>query len=85
MNVARWLPPAAEGEAEAAAEPEEPAEAVSTRIGLDPIRDLGLDGKITAGDRTVSKLKIQDAELAVNARAGVLEVQPLGGIGKAPV
>ncbi|MDT0635793.1 AsmA family protein [Spectribacter hydrogenooxidans] len=78
MNVDRYLPPGAEGDTEQAAEPEEPAEAVSTRIELDPLKNLRLDGKVTAGDLTVSNLKIQDAELAVTARDGVLDIQPLG-------
>lgn len=74
MNVDDYLPP----ESKAKAEPQTPEQAASAEITLDPIKNLDLDGRITADKLTVANLKIDKAELAVTAHDGVLNIQPLG-------
>lgn len=72
MNVDDYLPPKSK------AKPQTPAQATSAEITLDPIKNLTLDGRVTADKLTVSNLKIDKAELAVTANDGVLSIRPLG-------
>lgn len=77
MNVDRYLPPEAEGEA-AGSESAGTGKGGSAEIDLGPLKDLRMDGRLTAGKLKVANLNVEDAELAVTASDGVLRIQPLG-------
>lgn len=74
INVDRYMAPGGGGQS--GTQPSA-KEATSGEINLDALKDLRLDGRVSADRITVSKLNIQNAELAVTARNGVLRVQPL--------
>ncbi len=73
INLDDYLPPESKDKSQASAE-----EATSAEFNLDALKDLKLDGRITADQLTVANLKIDKAELAVTARVGVLTFEPLG-------
>lgn len=77
INLDDYLPPESKEQAKAGKQ-KNPEQAASAEFNLDALKDLRLDGRVTAGQLTVANLKIEKAELAVTARDGVLTVEPLG-------
>jgi len=81
IDLDRYLPPPAEGEAQAPPEPaagqtaaEAPAPAGNPLAAL---RELGLEGSVDVGSVKVAGLTTSDIAVKVNAKDGVLKVQPL--------
>jgi len=74
MNLDNYLPPESKDKPKASSK----EQATSAEINVDALKDLRMDGRITANKLTVSNLKIDKAELAVTARDGVLTIEPLG-------
>jgi AsmA protein len=70
LDVDRYLPPKGAGDGEKAT----PA----AEIDLEPLKTLKLDGRLTAGRLKVANLNVENAELAITARDGVLRIEPLG-------
>ncbi|MDC0663726.1 AsmA family protein [Marinobacter sp. SS21] len=87
FNVDRYLPPAAEDEAQTgdnASSPSTPTEtATSTEEGdllpLDTLRTLALDIKLGLGELVASNLTINDLKAVMTANNGVLKVNELSG------
>lgn len=76
IDVDRYLPPAAEGEAAAG----EAAPAAAARPGDDPLaalRTLDLGGKIKIGQVKILKLNTANIEVGIESKAGVLAVNPI--------
>ncbi|MDN5862482.1 MAG: AsmA family protein, partial [Salinisphaera sp.] len=78
MNIDRYLAPATQKAAKEPKQDQPPAAPGSTQIVLEPLENLHLDGRVSAGKLVVSNLKINDAELQVTAENGVLNIRPLG-------
>lgn len=79
LNVDDYLPP---GSAEQA-QTEKPPETGGGRnqeeaeIDLSALKDLRLDGTLSAGSLTAANINVTDAQLKVKARDGVLTIEPL--------
>lgn len=79
LNIDDYLPP---GSAEQA-QTEKPAEEgggkaqEQAEIDLSALKNLRLDGKLSAGSLTAANINVTDAELTVKARNGVLTIEPL--------
>lgn len=54
------------------------ADGGGAEIDLEPLKAVNLDGRLTAGKLKVANLHIEDAELVITARNGVLRIEPLG-------
>ncbi|WP_348764842.1 AsmA family protein [uncultured Salinisphaera sp.] len=79
LNVDDYLPP---GSAEQA-QSEQPAETgggekqKAAEIDLSALKDLRLNGQLSAGSLTAANIEVTHAELTVAARDGVLTIEPL--------
>lgn len=79
LNVDDYLPP---GSAEQA-KSEQPAETgggdkqKAAEIDLSALKDLRLNGQLSAGSLTAANIEVTHAELTVAARDGVLTIEPL--------
>ena len=74
INLDRYLPPPAEKGA-TEAKKDQPAE--SKKTDYTPLRKLVLDGKARVGMLTAKGMKIQDINLKVTGRNGVIQIDPL--------
>ncbi len=81
MDLDRYMPPKTETEPEAQPAPSgEPAPPANDNLGLpiDLLRDLHLDGRLTAGRLKASDLTFTDLQATITARDGLIKVTPLG-------
>lgn len=74
INLDRYLPPPSEKGA-AEAKKDQPAE--SKKTDYTPLRKLVLDGKVRVGTLTAKGMTIQDINLKVTGRNGVIQMDPL--------
>ena len=74
INLDRYLPPPSEKSA-GEAKKDKPAEPKKT--DYTPLRKLVLDGKVRVGMLTAKGMKIQDINLTVTGRNGVIQMDPL--------
>jgi AsmA protein len=74
INLDRYLPPPAE---KTAAAPKKDEPAASKKTDYTPLRKLVLDGKARVGALTAQGMTIQDINLTVTGRNGVIQVDPL--------
>jgi len=79
LNVDNYLPPGSAKQAQT----EQPAETgggesqKEAEIDLSALKNLRLDGKLSAGSLTAANIHVTDAELTLKARNGVLTIEPL--------
>ncbi len=74
INLDRYLPPPAE---KGATEAKKDQAAAPKKTDYLPLRTLILDGKASVGALTAKGLKIQDVNLKVTGRNGVIQIDPL--------
>jgi AsmA protein len=83
IDLDRYLPPkAAAGQKKA---PEghatppggQPAQASPKKTGYKPLRQLVMDGKVAVGKLTVNNAKLEDVDLKIVSKDGVLSLDPL--------
>ncbi|HWR73738.1 MAG TPA: AsmA family protein, partial [Nitrospirota bacterium] len=74
INLDRYLPPPSE-KSGGEAKKDQPAEPKKT--DYTPLRKLVLDGKVRVGMLTAKGMKIQDINLTVTGRNGVIQIDPL--------
>ena len=77
INADRYLPPAAEGEAKPAATPETAAAGAATELPMETLRELNIQGSLEIGQLTISKAKMSDVKLTINADQGVIKLAPV--------
>ena len=75
MNIDRYLPPAADKKDESTDEKKE-ENGSAKKTDYEPLRQLDLDARLTAGSITAAKANIQDAEIQVTAKKGVIRIKP---------
>lgn len=75
INLDRYLPPPSEKKEGVETQPGKPGEPKKT--DYTPLRKLVLDGKVRVGALTAKGLKIQDIQLKVTGRNGVVQLDPL--------
>ena len=79
LNVDDYLPPGSAEQAQTEKPPETGGgqEQKEAEIDLSALKDLRLDGKLSAGSLTAANINVTNAELTVKARDGVLTIEPL--------
>jgi AsmA protein len=83
IDLDRYLPPKAAAsqqkapEAQAAPPGGQPASATAEKTDYTPLRQLIMDGRVAVGQLTVNSAKLEDVNLRVAARDGVLSLDPL--------
>jgi AsmA protein len=74
MNLDRYLPPPSEKKQ---GEPQQAKPAQTKKTDYAPLRKMVLDGKVQVGSLTANGLKIQDIQLKMKGRNGVIQLDPL--------
>jgi AsmA protein len=77
IDLDRYLPEPAEGEAGTDAAKQTPADAARKKTDYAPFRRLVMDTRITTGDLKVKKARLQNIEVKVSARNGIIKLDPL--------
>lgn len=83
IDLDRYLPPkAAEGhkkapEAQVAPSGSQPAQATPKKTDYTPLRQLVMSGNAAIGKLTVNNAKLEDVNLKISAKAGVISLDPL--------
>ncbi|MES1928464.1 AsmA family protein [Salinisphaera dokdonensis CL-ES53] len=79
LNVDDYLPPGSAEQAQTEKPPETGGgtQQEEAEIDLSGLKDLRLDGKLSAGSLTAANINVTNAELTVKARDGVLTIEPL--------
>lgn len=80
IDMDRYLPPAGEGEAAEAPAPQGDAPAqggTPAAAALAPLRALDLEGRLRVGELQASGLSVQDVEVRVEGKDGLVNVDPL--------
>ena len=77
INADRYLPPPAEGESKPAATPETAAAGAATELPMETLRGLNIQGSLKIGQLTVSKARMSDVKLTINADQGVIKLAPV--------
>ncbi|HKL76962.1 MAG TPA: AsmA family protein, partial [Gammaproteobacteria bacterium] len=79
MDVDRYLPPAAEGEAgdSAPATPAEAAGGGAMQLPMSLLRQVDVSGEVTAGRLQIQGLRLSDLEARLDGREGQLRLHPL--------
>lgn len=78
IDLDRYLPPAAEGSAPAAATPAQTAAGGAGALPLDTLRGLNLAGNLKLGRLKAYNLKSTDIEVGIKAQDGVVRIHPAG-------
>ena len=76
INLDRYLPPKA-AQSQTAPASSKPAEPASQKTGYKPLRQLVMDGNVAAGKLTVNNATLEDVNLKIAAKDGVLSLDPL--------
>jgi AsmA protein len=76
INLDRYLSPKA-AERQTAPASSKPAEPAPQKTDYKPLRQLVLDGNVAAGKLTVNNAKLEDVNLKIAAKDGVLSLDPL--------
>lgn len=81
IDVDRYLPPPVENKEPAAGapEPKTTAEQPQAPLPVEPLRALNLDGTLSVGKLTVSKLAIEQLQVGVKANKGLIHLTPVNG------
>lgn len=77
LNADRYLPEPADSEATAAATPETAAAGAAARLPVDTLRSLNIKGNLRAGQLTISKAKLSNVKLSINADKGIISLAPV--------
>ncbi|BBO72514.1 cell envelope biogenesis protein AsmA [Desulfosarcina alkanivorans] len=77
IDLDRYLPPPAEGDAGADTAPETPAASASQPTDYGPLRRLVLDARLKTGELKIKKARMQNIEVRVSARSGIIRLDPL--------
>jgi len=78
MDLDRYLPPPAEGEATTPpATPGEAAGAGAGQLPMEPLRQLDVAGQLRVGRLKVNNLRLSDLQLKVDGREGRFRIHPL--------
>jgi AsmA protein len=76
IDLDRYLPPPAEGEEPAAPVPAGGGDE-ELPIPVEALRALDLDGQLTVGRLKLSNVQMQDVDLTVTAKDGLVQIRPL--------
>ncbi len=81
IDVDRYAPPAAEGSSDAggSAGDSAAADANAELIPVETLRTLDIDGQFTLGKLTASNLKMENLEIQLLARKGLVELKKMSG------
>ncbi len=74
LDVDRYAPPAKPG---ASADPSPPPDQSEAAIDFSALKQLDLAGTVHVGELTASNIKVQNLRLALTAKKGLLQVDPL--------
>jgi len=77
IDLDRYLPEPAKGEAGTNAAKQTPTDAAGKKTDYAPLRRLVMDARITTGEVTVNKARLQNIEVKVSARNGIIKLDPL--------
>jgi AsmA protein len=77
IDLDRYLPEPDKGEAGTDAAKQKPVDAAGEKTDYDPLRRLVMDARITTGDLKVKKARLQNIEVKVSARNGIIKLDPL--------
>ncbi len=77
IDLDRYLPPPTQGKAAPEASTPAPEKTGSAKTDYTPLRRLVMDARIKAGDLKVKNARLQNIEVRVNARDGVIQLDPL--------
>jgi AsmA protein len=77
IDLDRYLPPPAEGEADAETAKQPPAESKAKKTDYEPLRRLVMDARLKVGKLKAKKVRLQNLEVRVSARNGILQLDPL--------
>jgi len=75
INLDNYLPPKA-AQSQTAPASSKPAEPASQKTDYKPLRQLVMDGNVAAGKLIVNNAKLDDVNLKVTARDGILSLDP---------
>lgn len=78
IDVDRYLPPKKPDQAQPAGTPATTTAGAAAELPLDMLRALNLNGKVNVGQIKVTNLNAADINVAIAAKDGLIEVQPLG-------
>ena len=77
IDLDRYLPPPAEGDPGADTTKQPPADSTIPKTDYAPLRRLVMDARINAGELKVKKARMQNLEVRVSARNGIIRLDPL--------
>lgn len=76
INADRYMAPVAEGESAPAATPETAAAGAATALPLETLRKLNANGTLNIGSLIISKAKLSNVKLGLDAKGGVIKLAP---------
>ncbi len=82
IDIDRYLPPSGEKtspQPAPAATPQTTADAGDTPLPVEPLRALNAKGQLNAGALTASKILINDLVVAIDAKKGLIHLNPVSG------
>ncbi|MFO7715727.1 AsmA family protein [Desulfosarcina sp.] len=77
IDLDRYLPPPSKAEAKADTPTQSPADPAAKKTDYSQLRRLVLDARVKAGELKVKKARMQNIEVRVSARNGVIQMDPL--------
>jgi AsmA protein len=77
IDLDRYLPPPTEGGAGAETVKQPPADSAAPKTDYGPLRRLVMDARFKAGELKVKNARMQNIEVRVSARNGILQLDPL--------
>jgi AsmA protein len=77
IDLDRYLPPPAEGKAAAETPTQPAADPAVQKTDYTPLRRLVMDARFKAGELKVKKARMQNLEVRVSARNGIIQLDPL--------
>ncbi|WP_319404570.1 AsmA family protein [uncultured Desulfosarcina sp.] len=77
IDLDRYLPPPAKDKAGADTSKQTPTDAASQKTDYTPLRRLVMDARFKAGELKVKKASMQNLEVRVRARNGIIQMDPL--------
>jgi AsmA protein len=77
IDLDRYLPPPTEEDVSAETAKQPPADSAGQKTDYGPLRRLILDARIKTGELKVKNARIQNIEVRISARNGVLRMDPL--------
>jgi AsmA protein len=77
IDLDRYLPPSTTDQAKADPDKKSPADAGPRKTDYEPLRRLVMDARVAVGELKAKKARLENIEVRVVARNGIIQVDPL--------